>query len=322
MDKQRVVITRKVPEPLMSMLRKQFAVDIHDSTDPLSPEKMKEFVRGAHAIVSIADDKMTGEVCDAAGPQLKIIANYAVGYDNVDLGAAISRDIWVTHTPGVENSAVCELTFGLIIALMRGIIPGNALVRGGKFKHWDAFTLVGPELNRATLGIIGLGRIGSTVAERAKGFDMRVLYFDVLRKNKLEEAIGAEYVALEEIFKHSDVVTLHVPLTPATRHMVAKEHLALMKPTAYLLNLCRGPVVDEAALVVALKGRKIAGAGLDVYEHEPRLTPGLAESDNVVLTPHLGSSTAPAREAMSRLVAESVTAALSGLTPPNLVEGT
>ena len=322
MDKPRVVITRKVPEPLMSMLRKQFTVDIHDSTDPLPPEKLTAFVRGAHAIVSIADDKMTGEVCEAAGPQLKIIANYAVGYDNVDLGAAISRNIWVTHTPGVENSAVCELTFGLIIALMRGIVPGNTLVRQGKFKHWDAFTLVGPELNRATLGIIGLGRIGSTVAERAKGFDMRVLYFDVLRKNKLEEAIGVEYVALEEIFKQSDIVTLHVPLTPATRHLVGKEHLALMKRTAYLLNLCRGPVVDEAALVEALKGREIAGAGLDVYEHEPRLTPGLADLDNVVLTPHLGSSTEPAREAMGRLVAESVIAALSGLTPPNLVEGT
>jgi len=317
MNKQRVVITRKVPDPLMPLLRKQFTVAHHDSTDPLSPEKLREFVRGAHAIVSIADDKMTGEVCDAAGPQLKIIANYAVGYDNVDLGAAIQRNIWVTHTPGVENSAV-----GLIIALMRGIVAGDALVRGGKFKHWDAYTLVGPELNRATLGIIGLGQIGSTVAERAKGFDMRVLYFDVVRKNKLEEAIGVEYIAREDIFKQADVITLHVPLTPATHHMVAREHLALMKPSAFLLNLCRGPVVDETALVAALKSRKIAGAGLDVYEHEPRLTPGLAELDNVVLTPHLGSSSAPAREAMGRLVAESVIAALSGHTPPNLIEGT
>ena len=315
MDKQRVVITRKVPEPLMSMLDTHFEVALHDSTDRLPPEKLKEFVRGAHAIISIADDKMTGEICDAAGPQLKIIANYAVGYDNVDLGAAIARDIWVTHTPGVENSAVCELTFGLIIALMRGIILGDAQVRAGKFKHWDAFRLVGPELHRATLGIIGLGQIGSTVAERAKGFDMRVVYFDVLRKHKLEEAIGVEYVALEEVFRQADVVTLHVPLTPDTHHLVSQAHLALMKPAAYLLNLCRGPVVDEAALVDALKKHQIAGAGLDVYEHEPRLTPGLAELDNVVLTPHLGSSSAPAREAMGRLVAESVMAALSGHTP-------
>ncbi len=322
MVKQHVVVTRKVPEPLMSLLQPQFAVRMHDSTDPLEPEKLQEFVRGADAIVSIADDNMTGAVCDAAGPQLKIIANYAVGYDNVDLDAAIARHIWVTHTPGVENSAVCELTFALALALLRGVIQGNAIVRAGKFEHWDAFTLVGPELNRGTLGIIGLGQIGATVAERARGFDMRVIYFDVLRKHKLEEAIGVIYVALEAVFTQADVVTLHVPLTPETRHLVTKTQLELMKPTAYLLNLCRGPVVDEAALVDALKAKKIAGAGLDVYEHEPRLTPGLTELDNVVLTPHLGSSTAPAREAMGRLVAESVTAALSGHTPPNLIEGT
>ena len=322
MAKQRVVITRKVPEPLASLLQPDFDVVIHDSTDPLPPDKLKEFVRGAHAIVSIADDKMTGEVCDAAGPQLKIIANYAVGYDNVDLSAAIARDIWVTHTPGVENSAVCELTFGLALALMRGVVLGDSLVRNGKFDHWDAFRLVGPQLDRSTLGIIGLGQIGSTVAERAKAFGMRVIYFDVLRKHKLEDAIGAEYVPLEDVFSQADLVTLHVPLTPETHHLVSKKQLDLMKPTAYLLNLCRGPVVDEAALVRALQQRRIAGAGLDVYEHEPHLTPGLAKLDNVVLTPHLGSSTEAAREAMGRLVAESVRAALAGKTPPNLVEGT
>jgi glyoxylate reductase len=323
MARQRVVITRKVPEPLVSLLQQQpLRVQMHDSADPLDPAHLNEFVRGAHAVVSIADDQMTGEVCDAAGPRLKINANYAVGYDNVDLDAAIARKIWVTHTPGVENSAVCELTFGLVLVLMRGILRGDALVRAGKFTHWDAFRLVGPELNRRTLGIIGLGQIGSTVAERAKGFDMRVLYFDVLRKHKLEAAIGVEYVTLEEVFRQADVVTLHVPLTPETRHLVTAKELALMQPTAYLLNLCRGPVVDEAALVTALQQKKIAGAGLDVYEREPHLTPGLAELENVVLTPHLGSSSAPAREAMGRLVAESVVAALAGRTPPNLVEGT
>ncbi|HEV7128174.1 MAG TPA: D-glycerate dehydrogenase [Ktedonobacterales bacterium] len=322
MARQTVVITRQVPEPLMSLLHKQFDVHMHESTDPLGPNKLRDFVHGAHAIVSIADDKMTGEVCDAAGPQLKVIANYAVGYDNVDLGAAIARKIWVTHTPGVENSAVCELTFGLALALMRGIIAGNSLVRTGKFKHWNAFTLVGPELDRSTLGIIGLGQIGSAVAERARGFKMRVVYFDVLRKHKLEDALGVEYVTRDEVFAQADVLTLHVPLTQETRHLVTATELAMMKPTAYLLNLCRGPVVDEAALVAALREQQIAGAGLDVYEYEPHLAPGLAELDNVVLTPHLGSSSAPAREAMGRLVAASVTAALTGQTPPNLVEGT
>lgn len=321
-EKQRVVITRKVPEPLPSMLGKDFAVTMHNSTTPLKPDQLKEFVKGAHAIVSIADDKITEDVFEAAGSQLKIIAQYAVGYDNIDLDAAVKRGIWVTHTPGAENSAVCELTFGLALALLRGIVHGDRIVRKGEFDHWDAFTLTGPELDRSTLGIIGLGQIGSTVAERAKGFNMRVIYFDVLRKYKLEEAIGVEYVELEDIFRQSDLVTLHVPLTPQTQHMVSRERLALMKPSSYLLNLCRGPVVDEAALVEALKERKIAGAALDVYEHEPKLSPGLTELENVVLTPHLGSSTGPSREAMGRMVALSVAEALSGRTPVNRVEGT
>ncbi len=321
-SKQRVVITRKVPEPLAAPLREHFEVVVHDSVEPLEADALAAFVRGAHAIVSIADDKMTEAVFDAAGPDLKIVATYAVGYDNVDLDAAIARDIWVTHTVGAENSAVCELTFGVALALMRGIVAGDRLVRAGKFEYWDAFRLVGPELDRHTLGVIGLGQIGSTVAERAKGFDMDVIYYDVLRKYKLERAIGVAYVELDEVFKRADVVTLHVPLTPETRRMVDKRRLGLMKPTAHLLNLCRGPVVDEEALVDALKHKRIAGAALDVYEHEPRLTPGLTELDNVVLTPHLGSSSGPAREAMGRLVVESVTAALSGHIPPNRVEGT
>jgi glyoxylate reductase len=321
-SKPAVVITRKVPEPLTSLLRPHCTVKVHDSIEPLPEKQLMEFVRGADAIVSIADDQMTGAVFEAAGPQLKIVANYAVGYDNVDIDAAIARHLWVTHTPGVENNAVAELVFGLALALLRGILRGDALVRQGKFKHWDAFTLLGPELSRSTLGIVGLGQIGSTVAERAAGFDMRVIYFDVLRKHKLEQGVGVAYGSLEEVFSQSDIVTLHVPLTPETRHLVDKRLLSLMKPSAYLLNLCRGPVVDETALVAALKAGKLAGAALDVFEHEPKLSPGLAALDNVVLTPHLGSSSFPAREAMGRLVAESVIAALSGRTPANLVEGT
>ncbi len=320
--KKRVAVTRRIPEPLPSLLRAHFDVKLHDSIEPLPADKLEAFVRDVDAIVSIADDNMTEAVFEAAGPRLKIVANYAVGYDNIDLDAAIARNIWVTHTPGVENNAVAELTFGLALAQMRGIVRGDAIVRAGKFKHWDAFTLLGPELYRSTLGIVGLGQIGSTVAERAVGFDMRVLYFDVLRKHKLEEAIGVTYMPLDEVFAQSDVVTLHVPLTRETRHMVDKRLLGRMKPTAYLLNLCRGPVVDEAALVAALKVKQIAGAALDVFEHEPQLSPGLADLDNVTFTPHLGSSSLPAREAMGRLVADSVIAALSGRTPANLVEGT
>lgn len=317
-----VVVTRKVPEPLVSLLRVHFDVHVHDSIEPLPPDKLADFVRGADAIVSIADDKITETVYEAAGPRLKIVANYAVGYDNIDPSAAIARTIWVTHTPGVENAAVCELTFGPAIALMRGIVRGDAIVRGGDFKHWDAFTLPGPELARSTLGIVGLGQIGSSVAERAVGFKMRVIYFDVLRKHKLDDAIGLSYVPLDDVFSQSDFVTLHVPLTNETRHLVDTRRLGLMKPTAYLLNLCRSPVIDEAALFEALKANKIAGVALDVLEHEPELMSGLADLGNVVFTPHLGSSTFASREAMGRLVAESVIDALSGRTPANLIEGT
>ena len=317
----RVVITRKTPEPLAQTLRERFDVRLHDSVQPLTPEELHEFVKGAHAIASIADDKITPEVFEAAGPQLRIVAQYAVGYDNIDLDEAVKRHIWVTHTPGAENSAVCELTFGLALALLRGIVLGDRMVRSGQFHFWNGFTLVGPELDRATLGIIGLGQIGATVAERARGFNMRVVYYDVLRKHKLEDAIGVEYVELDEVFRQADVVTLHVPLTPETRHLVNSERLLLMKPSAHLLNLCRGPVVDESALVEALKSHRIAGAALDVYEHEPHLTQGLAELENVVLTPHLGSSTWPAREAMGRMVVSSVTEAVAGKIPTNRVEG-
>jgi len=271
-EKQRIVVTRKVPDPLVPLLCEQGRVEVVmcDSVEPMLPEELVEFVRGAHAIVSIADDKITPEVFDAAGADLKIVANYAVGYDNVDISAAVERDVWVTHTVGVEKGAVCELTFGLALSLMRGIVLGDRLVREGKFKYWDAFRLLGPELYRHTLGIVGLGQIGSTVAERAKGFSMRVIYYDVLRKHKLEEAIGVEYVSLDEVVVQADVVTLHVPLTQETRRLVDEGRLSKMKPTAYLLNLCRGPVVDEAALVGALKNGRIAGAALDVYGHEPK----------------------------------------------------
>ena len=323
----RIAITRKLPDPLASLplaalLHGGLDVRVRDTADPLPPDQLQEFVRGAHAIVSMPDDKISAEVFAAAGPQLKIVANYGDGYSNIDLDAAIARQVWVTCARGVESNAVAELTFGLALTLMRGIMRGDALVRAGQLAQQDPFQLAGSELYRRTMGIVGLGQIGAAVAARARGFGMRVIYFDALRKHDLEDAVGAAYLPLDDVFRHADVLTLHLPLTRDTRHLVTAERLALMKPTAYLLNLSQGPLVDEAALVDALKNGRLAGAGLDVYEREPDLAPGLTDLDNVVLTPHIGGLTGPSDEAMGRLVVENVMAALAGRTPPNLVAGT
>ncbi len=323
----RIAITRKLPDPLASLplaalLHGGLDVRMRDTSDPLPPDQLQEFVRGAHAIVSMPNDQISAEVFAAAGPQLKIVANYADGYGNIDLDAAIARQVWVTCARGVESNAVAELTFGLALTLMRGIMRGDALVRAGQLTRQDPFQLTGLELYRHTMGIVGLGQIGAAVAARARGFGMRVIYFDALRKHDLEDATGAAYLPLDDVFRHADVLTLHLPLTRDTRHLVTAERLALMKPAAYLLNLSQGPLVDEAALVDALKNGRLAGAGLDVYEREPDLAPGLTDLDNVVLTPHIGGMTKPSEEAMGRLVVENVMAALAGRTPPNLVAGT
>lgn len=299
-----------------------YEVQMGESTEPLPHEQLVQWVTGAHAIVSMPDDVIGEDVFAAAGPQLKIVANYAVGSSNVDLAAAIARHVWVTHTPGVENTAVAELTFGLALALLRGILPADAFVRSGKFTHWDAANFIGRELERSTLGIVGLGQTGSAVATRGRAFGMRVIYHDVVRKEQFEAATGVEYAALDDVFRQADLVTLHLPMQQATFHLVGRERLALMQPTAYLVNLSCGPLVDEAALMATLQAGELAGAALDVYEREPELAAGLTDLPNVLLTPHIGGATRQAREAMGRLVTESVIAALAGRTPPHLVEGT
>jgi len=280
----RIAITRKLPDPLASLplaalLHGGLDVRMRDTSDPLPPDQLQEFVRGAHAIVSMPNDQISAEVFAAAGPQLKIVANYGDGYGNIDIDAAIARQVWVTCARGVESNAVAELTFGLALTLMRG----DALVRAGQLTQQDPFQLAGSELYRHTMGIVGLGQIGAAVAARARGFGMRVIYFDALRKHDLEDATGAAYLPLDDVFRHADVLTLHLPLTRDTRHLVTAERLALMKPAAYLLNLSQGPLVDEAALVDALKNGRLAGAGLDVYEREPDLAPGLTDLEGVHL---------------------------------------
>lgn len=317
----KIFVCRPIPEVGINLLKeKGFEVEVNPEDRVLSKEELKEKVKGVDAILSLLTDKIDGEVMDTAGPQLKIIANYAVGFDNIDIEAAKARKIMVTNTPGVLTEAVAEHTFALLLACAKHIVEADRFTREGKFKQWEPKGFLGPQLIGKTMGIIGLGRIGSVVAQIAKkGFGMMIVYYDVKPNQAFEKEFNAQFLLIEDLLKNSDFVSIHVPLLPQTRHLINEERLKMMKKEAILINTSRGPVVDEQALVRALKEGWIAGAGLDVYEFEPKLTAGLAELSNVVLTPHTASATFEARDAMSKMAAESIIAAFSGQTPVNLV---
>ena len=273
------------------------------------------------AVLCLLTDTIDAEVFSAAGPQCKIFANYAVGVDNIDIKAAAERDIMVTNTPGVLTDSVAEHACALMLSIAHRIPESDRFTRAGKYIGWEPMLLLGTDVSKKTLGIVGLGRIGSRVAHHAlRGFDMRVLYYDVKRNEEFEHEFQAEFRAsADDIFREADFVSIHVPLLPATRHLVNAERLRMMKKSAYLVNTSRGPIVDEAALVDALKRNVIKGAALDVFENEPALAPGLVELENVILTPHIASATEETRQAMSALAAENIIAALEGKEPPNVV---
>jgi lactate dehydrogenase-like 2-hydroxyacid dehydrogenase len=272
------------------------------------------------AVVCLLTDTIDGEVFDAV-PTAKIFANYAVGFNNINLAHATERGVTVTNTPGVLTNAVAEFAISLMLSITKRIPESERFLRAGKYDGWGPELLLGTELEGKVLGILGAGRIGYEVAKRAHhGFGMKIVYYDVRQLPELEQDMGAEYRAtVEEVLKESDVVSIHVPLLPETTHLMNAERLRMMKPSAYLVNTSRGPVVDEGALVEALKAGVIRGAALDVFEHEPALTPGLAELENVVITPHTASATDEARGGMSRIVAENTIAFLKGEAPPNVV---
>ncbi len=249
---------------------------------------------------------------------MRVVANYAVGFNNIDLAAATRRGVLVTNTPGVLTEATADLAWSLILAVARHVSRAEALVRGGRWTGWAPLQFLGLDVHGATLAVVGAGRIGSAVALRGTGFRMRLLY--VARRGNPElDRIGARRVDLDTALREADFLSLHVPLNGETHHMIGRSELDLMKPTACLINTSRGPVIDEAALVEALRSRRIAGAGLDVYENEPALTPGLVELDNVVCLPHLGSATGATRSRMAVMAASNILAALNGREPPNLV---
>ena len=318
MGADKVLITRRVPPPAMEQLEEAgLTVNLIDQDDPPGREVLLEWVRGTAAMITMLSERIDAEVLDAAGPHLKVVANFAVGYDNIDLEACRERGIRVTNTPGVLTDATADLAWTLILSTARRVVEGDQLVRAGRWTGWAPLQLLGLQLSGATLGIVGVGRIGTAVGLRSAGFNMNVLYADDQRSTELEERVKAKHVKLNQLLHASDIVTLHAPLTPKTRHLVGRHELASMKSTALLINTARGPIVDESALVEALRQRRIAGAGFDVYENEPRLTSGLAELPNVVLLPHLGSATTATRQKMSQMVADNVIAVLENRDPPN-----
>ncbi|MDX2039434.1 MAG: D-glycerate dehydrogenase [Isosphaeraceae bacterium] len=315
----RVRITRRIPDPGVEIVRRLEGLELSylDEDRGLEPDALAEAVRGQDGILCLLTDRIDESILEAASG-CRVIANMAVGFNNIDVAAATRRGIMVTNTPGVLTEATADLTWALILGIARRVVDGDAEMRAGRFPGWGPFYHLGGDVSGKTLGLIGPGRIATAVARRALGFSMPLLYHGRRPSPELE-ALGARSVGLDELLTTSDFVSLHVPLSAETTHLIGASELARMKPSAYLVNTSRGPVVDEAALVAALRSGTIAGAGLDVYEDEPRMAEGLADCPNTVLLPHLGSATHGTRSAMARIAAENLVAAFEGRRPPNLV---
>ncbi len=319
----KVYVTRMIPERGIKMLKeKGYEVDVSAKDGVLTKDELIAALRAKpyDAVLSLLTDPIGKEIFDAV-PNAKIFSNYAVGFNNIDVPEAKARGIMITNTPGVLTETVAEHTFALILAMTSRIVEGDSFTRAGKYTGWAPLMLLGTDISHKTLGILGAGRIGSRVAHHGKhGFDMNVIYYDVKRNEEIEKTTGASYRDTPEaVLKEADVVSIHVPLLDSTKHLINKERLAMMKPTAYIVNTSRGPVVDEAALVLALKNNVIKGAALDVFENEPKLAPGLAELSNAVITPHIASATEETRSKMSEMAAQAIIDALEGRKPVNLV---
>nr|WP_263254311.1 D-glycerate dehydrogenase [Saccharopolyspora rosea] len=319
MERPRIVVTRTVPEPALELLRKAGDVHVCEQDRPLETAELHEAVRGAHGVLALLHDRVDDEFVTAAGPQLRVVANVAVGYDNIDVPAVTARGVTVTNTPGVLVDATADLTLGLLLMVTRRLGEGERLLRARQPWTFHLGFMLGTGLQGKTLGIVGFGQIGRAVARRARAFGMEIAYTGRRRADPdVEAELGARFLPREELLRTADVVSLHCPLTEQTRHLIDERALDAMKPTAVLVNTSRGPVVDEAALARALRQGRIAAAALDVFEREPEVEPGLLELDNAVVVPHLGSATTETRTAMAELAARNVVAVLGGddaLTP-------
>jgi glyoxylate reductase len=311
-------MSRHLPEEALAVARGRVTLRLHPEDRGLAKPELARYLADADGLVCLLTDTIDEEIL-AAAPRLAVVANVAVGYNNVDVPAATRRGILVTNTPGVLTETTADFTWALLLATARRLPEADAYTRAGKFTEWGLMLLLGGDVHGKTLGILGLGRIGRAVARRAQGFAMRILYHDAVRDPAAEEELGVSYQPKETVLREADFVTLHVPLLPETHHYIGEPELRRMKPTAYLINAARGPVVHEAALVRALKDGWIAGAGLDVYEEEPTVHPGLLECPTAVLAPHIASASRETRLTMAKMAVENALAVLEGRWPPNPV---
>jgi len=317
----KVVVTRKIPRVGIDALEDAGLEVVGNSSEKLLVgEELKAFVKGADAILCLILDKIDDAVLETAGPQLKIVANYGMGFDNIDLVSAKKRNVLVTNTPSTLSAqAVAEFAIGLMFALSKRIVETDKFARNGNFNGWKPELFIGQNLEGKTLGLVGMGNIGTKVAKMARGLGMRVVYYKRNRDMKIEAETKVEYMSLDNLLRESDYVSIHCPLTTETQGMINEDKINLMRDTAFLINTARGKIVDESALASALKTGRLAGAGLDVFEYEPEINPELLGLPSVVLTPHIASSVQEVRDEMALMAARNVIEALNGRTPPNLV---
>lgn len=317
----RVVVTGRIPKPGLDILRRDgHEVVAWDSEEPQTREQLLEQVPGAEALITLLTEQVDAELLAAAGEQLRVVANVAVGYNNIDVPVCRERGVVVTNTPGVLTEATADIAMALVLMATRRLGEGERVIRSGTPWQWGMFYLLGSGLQHKTLGVVGLGGIGAATARRAQAFGMNVVYSSRSQApRELERELGAHRVDMDTLLATSDVISLHCPYTSSTHHLLSTEEFAAMKRTAYVVNTARGPVIDEAALVEALRSGQIAGAGLDVFEDEPAVHPGLLDCENAVLVPHLGSATIETRTAMATLAADNAVAVLAGREPPTPV---
>jgi lactate dehydrogenase-like 2-hydroxyacid dehydrogenase len=319
MSKSSVYVTRMIPQQTIDTLREHHDVEVNPHDRALSKKELLQAVRGRDAVISLLTDTIDGEVLDAAGAQCRIVANYAVGFNNFDLDAATARGVIMTNTPGVLDDATATHAWALLLATARRIPESERYVRADKWHGWAPMAFIGQDVDNKTLGIAGLGRIGSKFARKAAAFDMNIIYTDARPNTEFERQYNARFVDKATLLRESDYLSLHLPLLAETHHYIGAAELAAMKPTAVLINAARGPLVDEKALVAALREKVIWGAGLDVFEDEPKLAPGLAELDNVVIVPHIASATTQTRLAMGKIATDNVIRVLNDEAPLNCI---
>lgn len=320
MKKPQIFVTRQIPQEGLEILKDYCQVEVSEYDGVIPRSLLLKRVKDTDGLLVLLTDKIDKEVISAAGKRLRVISNYAVGYNNIDIGEATKKGIMVTNTPGVLTETTADLAWALLMSIARRIVEGDKFVRAGKFRGWEPMLLLGTDIYEATLGLIGFGRIGQAMARRAKGFNLKVLYYD---KNPvspiIEKELGVSRAGFDEILRESDFISIHVPLNEETFHLIGQKELSIMKKESYLINTARGPIVDEKALVKALKDGVIRGAALDVFENEPEIEQELMSLDNIVMVPHIGSASYQTRTKMAIIAAKNILSALKGERPEFLV---